>query len=442
MSLNRLLFSRIDNSPLLLFRMFFGFLVACECYGAILTGWVQRTLIAPDFTFSFLGFEWLQPLPGNGMYWYFALMGTLGVLIMLGLWYRLSILLFTVLWTGVYLMQKTSYNNHYYLLILIAAFMCFYPAQRNYSIDARRNPEIVQNSMYSWVKWLLVLQLFIVYTFAAIAKMYPDWLDGHMAKILMQSRANYPMIGPILQEPWVHQAITFFGIFFDLLVVPAMLFKPTRKFAFAASVFFHLFNSIVFQIGIFPYLSLAFTIFFFDTETIQRTFFKKKKFIKQWYQGAPNYKKTFLSITAAYFAVQLFLPLRHHLIPDKVLWTEEGHRLSWRMMLRTRAGRTSFKTVNKNSLDTTVLHLPNYLTKKQERRVKAYPDFMWQFAQRLKRDAAQKNDTIQVFIDAEISINGRPFTPFIDPKIDLANEKWQIFGHQTWILPSFLPPLK
>ncbi|WP_316930169.1 HTTM domain-containing protein [Leeuwenhoekiella sp. MAR_2009_132] len=36
--------------------------------------------------------------------------------------------------------------------------------------------------------------------------------------------------------------------------------------------------------------------------------------------------------------MQLELPLRHWIIKDDVLWTEEGHRLSWRMMLRSKGG--------------------------------------------------------------------------------------------------------
>ena len=127
-ALSSLLFTKLDNSSLLIFRIFFGVLVALECYGAICTGWVTDTLVNPQFTFNFIGFEWLQPLPGYGMYIYFFSMGTLGICIALGYKYRFSIISFTLLWTGVYLMQKTSYNNHYYLLILISGIMWFFPA--------------------------------------------------------------------------------------------------------------------------------------------------------------------------------------------------------------------------------------------------------------------------------------------------------------------------
>ena len=202
--LSQFLFKKIDNAQLVVFRVFYGLLVSAECYGAIATGWVRRTLVEPEFTFSFIGFEWLQPLPGNGMYIYFAVMGTLGLLIALGLKYRFSALAFAVLWSGVYLMQKTSYNNHYYLLMLLAYIMAFLPANRDASLDAKLNPKLRSQTMYNWIRWIIILQLFIVYTYASVAKLYADWLDFSMIEVLMSSKKDYYVIGDLLQEKWVH----------------------------------------------------------------------------------------------------------------------------------------------------------------------------------------------------------------------------------------------
>lgn len=437
---DHLLFRRIDNSPLILFRIFFGILVSLECYGAIATGWVRRTLVEPGFTFSFIGFEWLQPLPGAGMYVYFLLMGTLGVLIAIGYQYRLSIISFTVLWTAVYLMQKTSYNNHYYLLIIISLFMCFFPANRRYSIDTRRNPELRSHSMYSYIEWIIVCQLLIVYTYAAVAKLYGDWLDLSFIRLLMQSKAHYYLIGDWLQQEWVLKAIRAAGILFDLMIVPALLWKPTRLVAFAAAIGFHLFNSIVFQIGIFPYLSLAFTVFFFEPETIRKRFFSKEA---PWLHTTvirPPERSWILWGWGGFLAIQLLLPLRHHLIKDDVLWTEEGHRLSWRMMLRSRTGQIQFRVVDKANGSSSFVNLGDYLTAKQRRRLAAYPDFIWQFAQHLKQEYAALGKDVSVYAKAKVSINGRPMKPFIDAKTDLAREPWSHFRHHEWILPSDFGP--
>ena len=435
--LNRLLFTKVDNSQLLIFRVFFGILIALESYGAIATGWVKETLINPKFTFSFIGFDWLHPLPGNGMYFYFFIMGTLGLFIAFGFKYRFSIITFTVMWFAVYLMQKASYNNHYYLLALISFFMCFFPANRDYSIDVRRNSSIQSNSMYSYVKWIIILQLFLVYTYASIAKLYGDWLDFGIIEILMKNKITYPLIGSVLQEPWVHKTIAITGVVFDALIIPALLWKPTRKVAFITSIFFHLTNSIVFQIGIFPYLALAFTVFFFEADTIRSIFFKKKETFKNPIIQIPSFKKLLIFGGGIYFLIQLLLPIRHHFIKDNVLWTEEGHRLSWRMMLRSRTGKIQFKVVNNKNDASHIVKLDQYLTKKQMRKIAAYPDFIWQFAQILKQEYAANGENISVYaLNSKVSINGRPYNAFINSKMDLAHEKWDHFGHHEWIYPS------
>lgn len=432
---DQFLFKKIDNAQLIIFRVFYGLLVSAECYGAIATGWVRRTLIEPQFTFSFIGFEWLQPLPGNGMYIYFAIMGTLGILITLGYKYRFSAFAFAVMWAGVYLMQKTSYNNHYYLLMLLAFIMAFLPANRDFSLDAKQNPKLHSYTMHNWVRWIIILQLFIVYTYASVAKLYGDWLDFSIIEILMRSKDDYFLIGELLQQKWVHKVVAVFGIAFDLLIVPALLWKPTRKVAFILSIFFHLFNSIVFQIGIFPYLSLAFILFFFDPQTIRNIFLKTKNITigKTVY---PKNRNLILGILGIYFIVQLLLPLRHHTFPDDVLWTEEGHRLSWRMMLRSRSGTTRFSVVNKETDKVSYIKLNDYLTKKQRRKVACYPDFAWQFAQYLKKDYAKKGEDIQVFVRNKVKINNGQYHEFIDPKVDLANVSWKHFAHNEWIRPS------
>ena len=436
--LNKLLFKQIDNSALIVFRILFGLLCFLESVGAIFTGWVNNTLIDPQFTFTFIGFEWLQPLPGNWMYVYYIIMGVFGLCIMVGYKYRWSMLSFTILWTVTYLMQKSSYNNHYYLLILLSSIMVIQPAHRYFSIDSRQNPNIKSISMPRWCNLVFILQLFIVYTYASIAKIYPDWLDTTVAELLMKSKAHYYLVGDLFQEEWMHYFVAYGGLIFDGLIIPLLVFKPTRKWAFFLSIFFHLFNSIVFQVGIFPYLSLAFALFFFEPKTIQRLFLKKKEFYDKDEIIVSSYKKPALIIFSLYFIIQIALPLRHLFIEDTVLWTEEGHRMSWRMMLRNKNGFASYIIKNKTKGQTEIVKLDSYLTKKQKRHVSTKPDMIWQFAQRLKKEYSAKGEDISVFVDCKISVNGRPFTSFIDPKIDLANTKWSAYKHADWILPSKL----
>ncbi|WP_029034474.1 HTTM domain-containing protein [Salinimicrobium terrae] len=435
--LNKWLFTRIDNSALIVFRILFGLLLAIEAFGAIFTGWIQRAFIEPQFTFNFIGFEFLQPLPGNGMLWYYGIMGVFGLLVMVGYKYRFSIFMYAVMWAAVYLMQKSSYNNHYYLLMLLCFIMISLPAHRYASVDVRQKPELKQISMPRWVWVFIVGQLWIVYTYAAIAKLYPDWLDGTLPGILMAAREDYWLVGDFLQQEWVHFTIAWFGFFFDLLIIPLLLWKRTRIFVFLTAVFFHLFNSVIFQIGIFPYLALAFTLFFFSTENINRYFLWKKPHYSEGEVIIPEHKPLIISFISLWLLVQLVLPVRHWFIKDDVLWTEEGHRLSWRMMLRSKSGKIQYKVVDKaRPQDTIYVKNSEYLSPKQMRALPSKPDMIWQFAQHLESEFGESGKEVEIFVDSKVSVNGRPYKPFIDPKVDLAAEEWNHLRHHKWILPS------
>lgn len=426
----------IDNSALVLFRVFYGFLVACEAFGAILTGWVKDVFITPQFTFTFIGFEFLQPLPGVGMYVYFFFMGICGLFIMLGYRYRLAAFSFALLWTGVYLMQKSSYNNHYYLLMLLAYIMAFLPAHKYLSIDALRRPNLKMQIMPNGIRWFIIAQLFIVYTYASIAKMSEGWVNLSFIEVLMATKKNMPLVGDLLQERWVHVVVAAYGLVFDLLVIPALLWHKTRKLFFMLSLFFHLFNSAVLQIGIFPYLSLAFCLFFFPTEVLRKVFKLPKSQSRisdgSFYVTTSFRLGTFLGL--GYLTVQMLLPIRHHFIKGDVLWTEEGHRLSWRMMLRTRSGYARIKVVDKATGQDVFINLKDYVSPKQERQVYSYPDFAWQFAQKLKRDYESKGKEVSVYFDGKVSVSGGTYRPLIDPTIDLASAPWYHFKHNPWII--------
>lgn len=434
--MDKFLFKQIDNIGLVLFRAVFGLLISIEAFGAISTGWVRRNLVEPPFTFNFIGFDFLQYLQGDLMYYYFALMGIFGVFVMLGYKYRLSMIAYAVLWTGAYLMQKSSYNNHYYLMMLLCWIMAFLPANRWFSLDAKINPEIKSPSMPRWVLLILILQVWIVYTYASVAKLYPGWLDASAPALFMSGKDDYWLIGDFLQLNWVHWAMAYTGIFFDLLIIPLMLWKRTRLLGFFISVFFHLFNSIVFQIGIFPYMSISFALFFFSPETLRKRFLPRKTLYMGNEVIVPKYKNLLLGILSIYFIFQIGLPLRHWFFKDDVLWTEEGHRLSWRMMLRSRSGTLNVYVADKENGKKEKYDYSKILGHKQNASVRTKPDLMWQLAQKIKEVEAEKGRDVAVYMEAFVSINDGPYHPFTDPNVDLAAEKWHPFKHSEWILHS------
>ncbi|GLB48394.1 HTTM domain-containing protein [Neptunitalea lumnitzerae] len=433
--LNRFLFKQIDNTSLIIFRIIFGLLIFLESVGAIFTGWVKRAFMIPEMNFSFIGFEWLQPLPGYGMYYYYVLMGVFGLFVMLGFKYKWSLGGFTLMWTATYLMQKTSYNNHYYLLILLCLVMLVMPANKYLSVDAKINPKIKAIAMPNWCRWLIILQMWIVYTYASVAKWYPDWFNLSVIEVMMHAKANYPIVGALLQYKWMHGFLAYSGILYDLLVIPLLLYKPTRKWAFFASIFFHLFNSFVFQVGIFPYLSLAFSLFFFEPEIIRKYFLKRKPLYTAEEIIIPPYHQMVKWAGAVYLAYNILMPLRHWVIPGNVLWTEEGHRMSWRMMLRTKTGHVTIRVTDKKTNETWVVKKSDYLTPKQSRLVATKPDFAWQFAQVLKKEYAKEGKDVSIHMVGTAVVNKSNRNPLINPEVDMASASWNTFSHNDWIMP-------
>jgi vitamin K-dependent gamma-carboxylase len=429
------LFKEIDNAPLIIFRIFLGFLLACETFGAIVTGWVKANFITPKFTFSHIGMEWLQPIPGNGMYYYFIVMGILGLLVMAGYKYRLSIALYTIMWSGVYFMQKTSYNNHYYLLMLVCLMMCFLPAHRYASVDVRQDPSIKKLTMPAWCSWVMIAMVSIVYFYATLAKFYPDWLNGTFARQLLSRSVTIDSLREIMTQKWFYLFIAYSGIVFDLFIVPLMLFKRTRTIAFIASLIFHIFNSITLQIGIFPFFALSFAVFFFPPERIRSIFFKKKPAVTN-HNSATTREGIFLLryFFIPYLIIQLVLPLRHYFIKGDVLFTEEGHRLSWRMMLRSRNGNTHFKVIDKSTNNELFYDAFSDLTPKQEAGMGTRPDMIWQMAQYIKQKFKNQGTDVAVYANTKVAINEGTYNVLVDPTIDLAAVPWNYYSHCPWIL--------
>ncbi len=431
------LFKPIDNSQIVLFRMLFGLLMAAESFGAIATGWVKKTLVDPQFTFSFFGFEWLQPLPGNGMYFYFILMGIVSLMVMVGYRYKLNMLALAVLWSGAYFMQKTSYNNHYYLVMLMTWGMVFMNPHRYAALDVKRI-KTEKHLCPNWNRLFFVILLLLVFTYGSIAKFYPGWWSGDFIKNSFSHKTDYWLIGSLLGKEWFQLFITYSGVVFDAIIIPLLIWKRTRILAFIGLVIFNIFNSVVFQIGIFPYTVIALTVFFFEPETIRKLFFPKKQYthiINFDFQRIFNNSFTFY-ILITFFTIQVALPLRHHFIPGDVNWREEGHRMSWRMMLRTKRGAINLEIVNPKTKEKIRVKKEDYLTKGQSKEIATKPDFLYQFVQRLKKEYAKKGmDDIEIYCKmSRVSLNGKKSRPLFKSDVDLAKVKWNYFGRNEWVL--------
>ena len=427
----------VGNAALVVWRICFGALMCLEGWGAIMTGWVRTNLVEPVYTFPFLDFEWLAGLAaGPAMYVWFVLLGAAGLAVALGWRYRVSSVTLALLWSGAYFMQKTSYNNHYYLAVLLTWAMVLIPqAADRFSFDARRRGWESSTHGY-WITLGARLMLLLVFVYGSVAKFYPGWWRGDFIATSFGAKAHYWLIGPLLQHELFQNFITVSAVFFDALVIPLLWWRPTRRWAFAGLVLFNVFNSIVFRIGIFPYLVLAFTVFFFAPEDIER-WLRLPRVATARADASRPWGVLATAAFCLFFCWQALLPLRHHLIPGNVTWTDEGHRLSWRMMLRSKSGSVRLQAVNPVTQEREAV--PEYirLSPKQKFRVATSPDFLYQWVQQLKHYYAEERGWpgVELYVThSKIYLNGLGPGPLYATDIDLAKVKWNTFGHNHWVL--------
>ena len=422
-----------DNSALIVFRIAFGFLMIAESFGAILLGWVNETFVDVRHTFTFFGFEWTDVLLGPTMTWYYLIMGILGFGIMLGYRYVLSMTLFALMWALCYFMQKSHYNNHYYLLMLVSFWLAIMPAHRYASLDVKYGRVSESLSCPSWALLFFKIQFTIVYMYAAIAKIYPDWLAAKPIAIWLRSKRDYPIVGGLFEYDWFPYIIAYGGIFYDALIIPFLFFKRTRVAAIILSLIFHLFNSAVFQVGVFPYFALAVAIFFFDVDKIRTFFLRKKHKFEIKPQGTVGENSWITPLFIVYFIVQLALPLRHHFIPGNVLWDEAGHRLSWRMMLRSKYGHCTYRVYTADNKER-LIYPSQFLARHQVHDAASKPDMLFRSIAYLKEHLAEQNITpTAIYCDCKLSVNGRPSSTFVDPEFNMLEAEWSYFGKQDWI---------
>ena len=82
----------------------------------------------------------------------------------------------TVALAGTLLSDQQTYSNHLYLMLPVAALLTVAQSGAALSLDARR--EGGRDWVPGWPVWLLCAQVSIVYGFAALAKLNPDFLSG------------------------------------------------------------------------------------------------------------------------------------------------------------------------------------------------------------------------------------------------------------------------
>ena len=387
-----LLVQSISPASLVAFRIGFGLVLA---YHAL---WVlapnpEGTRLSREYDavathFTYPGFSWVQPLSSPYLALVFGLVAVAGLLVAVGFCYRLAAVCLFLAYTYTFLLDVAYYNNHYYLMSLIALLLIAMPAQTSFSVDAwlrsRRlaSPGVRRGSFTGdaatsipfWPVFLLRAQLFIVYFFGGLAKFNTDWLTG--VPLLAPGIKLHEFLSHTAGLPsWVTvQQLCLFlawtGLVFDLSIGFLLTFRRTRLLGLLLTLIFHFTNHNLFDIGVFPAMATVSTLIFLEPDWPLRiwNWIRTPRFFSpdwNWFVGgalaiplvgaALGWKirpsgavRSACDVSRPHWmavgvltwiVVQAIVPLRHLAIPGDANWTDEGHYFAWRMMLRYKSAQ-------------------------------------------------------------------------------------------------------
>ena len=438
----------IDGSSLAVFRIVFGLIALIEVYRYFAHAWISRYWVDPTVHFTYTGFGWVHPMGEAAMHALWMILGGAAAGIMLGIFYRASCLVFALGFGYSFLLESARYLNHFYLIALLALLLAFVPADRVWTLDVRirKPPKPEQRGVPAWSLWLLRFQVGVVYVYGAIAKMESDWLRGEPMGTWLADESDRPLVGSLLAQEWMGPAMAWAGLFFDLLIVFAVWWRPTRIPALIAAASFHFINNNLFDIGVFPYLAFAALLLFCEPDwprRIQRRMAGPTAPPLAAFEPPPPITeprkrmlaKVALAVAAVFVVAQLTIPLRHVVFSGKSNWTEAGHTFAWHMKLRIKDGEATFVVLNPDTRQAVMVDPNLELASWQYSKMAVRPEMLRQYAHHLADRFAEGGlPDVKVYARTSASLNGRPHQPLVDPSVDLAAEPASL-GTPSWVVP-------
>ncbi|EDO41455.1 predicted protein [Nematostella vectensis] len=357
----------VNNLNLVIFRIFFGFMMCFHIYR--LMYW--QTTLPTTFDFAELNFRfWFAPVVPQPsltvLRWVYLVCCVSAFCVGLGLFYRASCFIFLLTYTYQNLLEKSRYNNHFYLYVLLAFFFLISDAAKRLSVDcflkqllSTRSdpPDADPRTAPFWQVFLFKFQLFVVYFYAGIAKLNYDWAIRGEPMRTWGYHTRFPLLREgfefVLPPDLVQDVIGYFysigGLMFDLLVGFFLITPRLRLTGIIFSLGFHGANHFLFKIGTFPWLMIGSNVIYLEENSVENLFQAIKKKVYNSFtnniskmetkskENPPvpqgRLSKPIKWLLMMFVATQLLLPFRHWLYPGNVNWTLEGHQFSWRMML-------------------------------------------------------------------------------------------------------------
>jgi hypothetical protein len=366
------------------------------------------------------------------------------LLIALGLFFRWACLLFSVALLYIFLLDKSLYNNHIYLFVILGFLLSFTDADKFFSLKrVATRPFAVPR----WQPGILQLQFIIVYFYGGIAKLKADWLirAEPVRSLVASLDTDNPFLKLFASEAGV-LFINFGGLLVDLGAPLFLLYKPTRKWAIWIYVAFNFINSRLFNdIGIFPYVMLCSLLLFTEPETWRLPEGLRRLLrLDRWSADVTAPVKTWATearfaqrILIPFVAFQLLFPFRGFFLPNPMDWTTIGNRFSWRMKVDTRhVEEIGFYVQDRRTMEFLPLRIETMINSAQLMHLSTDPRSIVQFGRYL-RDYGISKGIPDPLVKGHVLVqyNGRRLQNFFDPETDLAAAQIRFYARAPWVQP-------
>ncbi len=435
----------VDPVGLAFFRIAFGLVGLLGVGRYVGFGWVDELYRQPAYFFGYEGLDWITAPAGAGIYGLYGLLAALSLLIAAGLFTRGALVGYGLLFLYVELIDKSNWLNHYWFIGLVALLLAAMPTEAAASLDARWRGR-GRARIPAWTVQALRLQVGLVYVFAGLAKLEPDWLlRGEPLATWMAAQADFPVLGVLVNLPGMALLMAWAGMLFDLSIPLWLSWKRSRAVAYAAVVGFHLVTGLLMNIGVFPLLMMLGATVFFEPD------WPRRLLRRIWPSAgrnsaavaAPPARTTArlsgpgrlgLAALACWFLVQLALPLRHLAYPGPTWWTGDGWRFAWRVMLVEKRGWFRYTITDPDTGRGWRWHPDQLLTPRQQHVASCSPDMILQLAHHLAQTWPVHD--VQVHAESWCSVNGRPSQRLVDPAVDLAARPRSLWrSNADFVLP-------
>lgn len=478
----------VDGSLLAFLRIAMGGVLSWELWRYVSLDRPRRYYGTTDLHFTYFPFDWVRPLPDPWLTYLFVALSLAAAVVGLGVYFRPACWVLCAGLAYIFLLDRTYYLNHWYLSVLLAFLLALTPADRVWSLDARFARSTAR-VVPRWTIQIFRFQIGIVYFVGGLAKLEEDWLEGRPLGIWVRGDTDVPVIGPLLEHQSTVVVMAVLATVFDLVIVAAMLNGRTRRFAYPIALGFHLLNSRLFSIGMFPWMMMLITVVFFPTDFPRRMLENLREgrhrvltaiggvvmgVLSTWVPDDPFPVITIVGVVAGAIAahalvapeltvaaplddqvvassdrsfakpvrwllvgwivVQVLLPVRPYVYPGNAGWSEEGHLFAWRMLLRTKDGVAEFTAYERATGRTWTLDPDDDLTDDQVEAMAKQPELMVQYAHWIEdRERARGSGDLAITVRAEVEFNDHPAALIVDPTVDLTEVDRPWLPPAEWI---------